>query len=157
MKFSSQEEYGLRCLLQIARVSPADSMTIPQISHVENMAQTHVAKILMILRKSGFITSTRGQQGGYALARPAEEIHVGDVLNALGGRLYDDAFCNKHGGTNEICSRAVDCSIRSLWQVVQDSVDAVVNRITIADLIREDAPISNVRFMSAPRPRVGIS
>jgi Rrf2 family protein len=157
MKFSSQEEYGLRCLLQIARLGPQGSMTITEISRVESMAQTHVAKTLMTLRKSSFITSTRGQLGGYTLSRPAEEINVGDVLNALGGRLYDAGFCDKHGGANETCSHAVDCSVRSLWQVIQNSVDSVLDRITIADLLKEEAPVSNVRFMSIPRHRVGMS
>jgi len=157
MKFSSQEEYGLRCLLQIARLGPDGSMTIPEISRAENMAQTHVAKILMILRKSDFVTSTRGQLGGYTLKRPADQINVGEVLNALGGRLYDDAFCNKHGGANEICSHAIDCSVRSLWQVIQSSVDSVLDKISISDLLKEDTQVSNVRFMSAPRPRAGIS
>jgi Rrf2 family protein len=132
-------------------------MTITEISRVENMAQTHVAKILMILRKSGYIVSTRGQLGGYTLARPAEQINVGEVLNALGGRLFDEGFCDKHGGENESCSHAVDCSVRSLWQVIQNSVDSVLDRISLADLLREETPVSNVRFMSAPRHRVGVS
>jgi Rrf2 family protein len=132
-------------------------MTIPEISRVENMAQTHVAKIMMILRKSQFIESTRGQLGGYALARPAEEINVGDVLNALGGRLYDEGFCGKHGGANESCSHAVDCSVRSLWQVIQNSVDSVLDRISLAELLKDETPVSNVRFMSAPRQRATIA
>src|ERR1700761_1249965 len=104
MKFSSQEEYGLRCLLQIARLGIEESMTIPEISAAEGMSQTHVAKVLMILRKAEFITSTRGQSGGYTLARPAEKINVGEVLALLGGRLYDEGFCGKHGGLNESCT-----------------------------------------------------
>jgi Rrf2 family protein len=157
MKFSSQEEYGLRCLLQLARLAPGGSMTITEISRVEAMAQTHVAKILMILRKGGYIASTRGQLGGYTLARPAEEINVGDVLGLLGGRLYDDGFCGRHGGANESCSHAVDCSVRSLWQVIQNSVDSVLDKISLADLLRDDAQVSNVRFMSSPRRTVGVS
>ena len=81
MKFSAQEEYGLRCLLQIARSQ--ESMTIPEIAKIEGLSQTHVAKLLMILRKEGFITSTRGQAGGYALAKSPSEINVGQVLESL--------------------------------------------------------------------------
>jgi Rrf2 family protein len=143
MKFSSQEEYGLRCLLQIARVE--ESMTIPEISEVEGLSATHVAKLLMILRKEGFLTSTRGQSGGYQLARPADQIIVGDVLAALGGKLYDEEFCSRHKGHLSICTHAIDCSVRSLWQVVQDAVDNVVNRMTLADLLGEK-PQPNVQF-----------
>jgi Rrf2 family protein len=140
MKFSAQEEYGLRCLLQIARAE--ESMTIPEISKVEALSATHVAKLLMILRKEGFIVSTRGQAGGYLLARKPEEIVVGDVLEALGGKLYDGDFCVRHSGQLSVCTHAVDCSVRSLWQLVQQAVDNVVNRLTLADLLeaKEGSP-----------------
>lgn len=148
MKFSAQEEFGLRCLLQIARLGPQGSMTIPDISRVEGMTPAHVAKLMMILRKEGFIRSTRGHMGGYALAGPADMIRVSDVLSALGGKLYDDSFCGRHRGLNDICTHSVDCSVRALWQVVQESVDNVLDRITIADLVREQQSVSNVTFMS---------
>jgi Rrf2 family protein len=150
MKFSAQEEYGLRCLLQIARSGAGGSMTIPEISKVEGLSQTHVAKLLMILRKDGFITSTRGQSGGYTLARPAGEINVGQVLECLGGKLYDDEFCAKHSGHLTICQHAVDCSVKSLWQVIQGAVDHVMKDLTLADMITKGDAISNVTFMSAP-------
>jgi Rrf2 family protein len=147
MKFSAQEEYGLRCLIQIGKAEA--SITIPEIARSEGLTPTHVAKLLMILRKDGFIASTRGQSGGYTLARPAEQIVVGDVLAALGGRLYDDEFCTKHGTENPICTKAVDCAIRSVWQLVQSTVDSVLNHLTLADLLKEkDEP--NVRFFDAP-------
>jgi len=151
MKFSAQEEYGLRCLLQIARLREDQSMTIPEISKLEGLTQPHVAKLTMILRKGGFIKSTRGQAGGYMLARPAQAIILGDVLNALGGKLYDEEFCGKHSGHNSICTHAVDCSVRSLWQVVQTAVDNVVYKITLADLMTQPAPVSNVQMFSEPR------
>ena len=156
MKFSAQEEYGLRCLLEIARAK--DSMTIPEIAKVEGLSQTHVAKLLMILRKDGFISSTRGQAGGYALARPASEIKVGEVLACLGGKLYDDEFCSKHAGQMSICQHAVDCSVKSLWQVIQGAVDHVLMDLTLADMISKgDAAVSNVTFMKSPvRSKAGV-
>ncbi len=150
MKFSAQEEYGLRCLLQIARLGSEGSMTIPEISKHEGLTPTHVAKLLMILRREGFIASTRGQSGGYSLARKPEEIPVGKVLEALGGKLYDEEFCGKHTGQLSICTHAVDCSVRSLWQVIQESVDQVVTKLTIADLIKSgERP--NVQLFDTPR------
>jgi len=158
MKFSAQEEYGLRCLLQIGRDGDG-SMTIPEIAKVEGLSQTHVAKLLMILRKEGFINSTRGQAGGYTLSRPPEEIKVGEVLAALGGKLYDADFCSRHAGQLSICKHAVDCSVRSLWQVIQGSVDQVLDGISLADMMNEGEAASNVTFMSAPpsRPPAGVS
>lgn len=149
MKFSAQEEYGLRCLIQIARLEPGGSMTIPEISRVEGLTQTHVAKLLMVLRKEGFLKSTRGQQGGYVLARPAEQIVVAEVLAALGGKLYDGKFCDRHKGGHDICRHAVDCSVRSLWQVMQSALDRVLDGLTLADLVNP-RPSPNVVFMEAP-------
>jgi Rrf2 family protein len=151
MKFSAQEEYGLRCLLQIARLPVGESMTIPQISEIEGLTPTHVAKLLMILRKDGFVTATRGQQGGYTIARPPSAIRVGDVLASLGGRLYDEEFCARHSGHAHICSHAVDCSVRSLWQVIQGAVDNVVNTLTLADLLTTKDTSSNVTLFAEPR------
>jgi Rrf2 family protein len=157
MKFSTQEEYGLRCLLQIARKGPEGSVTIPEVSRLEGLSQTNVAKMLMILRKEGFIVSTRGQSGGYAISRPANRIIVGDVLAALGGRLYDDEFCGRHRGNLDVCTHSVDCTVKSLWQVVQEAVNRVVDQMTLADLISSEMSANNVSFFSQPaRPPAGL-
>lgn len=149
MKFSAQEEYGLRCLLQIARRGDGASLTIPEISKVEGLTQTHVAKLMMILRKAEFVTSTRGQVGGYSLARPADQMRVADVLEALGGKLYDDEFCNRHKGQSDICTHAVDCSVRSLWQVIQGAVDEALANLSLADMFSEK-PTANVKLFDLP-------
>lgn len=154
MKFSAQEEYGLRCLLQIARRGPEGSLTIPEISKLEGLSATHVAKLLMILRKDGFINSTRGQAGGYTLSREPEKIAVGDVLASLGGKLYDEEFCTRHSGHHDICTHDIDCGIRSLWQLVQRTVDEVVGNLSLADMLREQAPKSNVVFLERPPQRL---
>ncbi|HWA83938.1 MAG TPA: Rrf2 family transcriptional regulator [Fimbriimonadaceae bacterium] len=153
MKFSTQEEYGLRCLIQIAKRGSDSSLTIQEIGKLEGLTTPHVAKLLMVLRKSGFITSTRGQAGGYTIARPPKEIVVGDVLEALGGKLYDQDFCNRHVGTYDVCSHSVDCAVRSLWENVQSAIDSVVDKITLADLMRA----SNVEFFTTPPPRERVS
>lgn len=136
MKFSAQEEYGLRCLIAIARLG---TLTIPELSRLEGLSQPHVAKLLSILRRGGFLLSNRGQAGGYILARQPEEIVVGAVLADLGGRLYEPDFCEKHSGVQEECAHSVGCSLKELWSRVQSAVDQVVYQITLKDLIEESA------------------
>ena len=150
MKFSAQEEYGLRCLLQIARLGPLGSLTIPEIAKHEGMSPTHVAKLLMILRRDGFLVSTRGQQGGYALARPADRTYVGDVLASLGGKLYDDGFCERHNGEEE-CRHHIDCSVRALWMSIQSAVDGIVATLTLDDLLENKDVAPNVTLFAEPR------
>jgi Rrf2 family protein len=133
VKLSSQEEYGLRCLLQVAR--RGDSMTIAELSRLEGISAPNVAKILRILRRGGFLTSTRGQAGGYTLARPAGEIAVGDVLATLGGRLFHPKFCETHAGASACCTHLGDCSIRPVLRDVQRAIDEVLGRLTLKSLL----------------------
>ena len=139
----------MRCLIQIAKQGLDGSTTIQEIGKREGLTTPHVAKLLMVLRKSGFISSTRGQAGGYTISRDPKKIIVGDVLNALGGKLYDEGFCGRHGGTHDVCSHSVDCAVRSLWENVQMAIDSVVDRITLADLMKE----SNVEFFASATAR----
>jgi Rrf2 family protein len=138
MKFSAQEEYGIRCLLRIAKATTANGLTIPEISQLEGLTSSNVGKILRILRIGGFIESARGQTGGYKLARVPEEINIGDVLTALGGKLYEDGFCSTHAGIESICNNSIDCSIRSLWTTIQKLLDGVLSKISLRDLIGKD-------------------
>ena len=135
MKLSTQEEYGLRCLLQLARQAPAGSLTIADLSRLEGLSQANVAKIMRLLRRAGFVASTRGQSGGYALSRPAEEMPVSQVLTALGGRLYDPGFCERHGGEQGLCLHLSDCSIRPVLIQVQIAIDQVLGKLTLRQLL----------------------
>ncbi|HMV26939.1 Rrf2 family transcriptional regulator [bacterium] len=149
MKFSTQEEYGLRCLLQIARSTNKNGMTIPQISQAEGLSEANVAKMLRILRMGGIIESARGHEGGYRLARTADQIRIGDVLTVLGGRLFDHEFCEKHAGEENICSHGTDCTLRHVWQTVQTAVDDVLMRLTLQDLVHPaQKPITEIKIPS---------
>lgn len=145
MKFSTQEEFGLRCLLRVAKQHGEKGLTIPEISKAEGITTHNTAKILRALRIGGFLDSSRGQIGGYNLSRPAGEILVKDVLDVLGGKLYDGDFCNDHRGAVSVCNHSVDCSIRSLWQMLQSAVDSVLKNLTLKDLISsEEVLLSNI-------------
>ncbi len=135
MKISTQEGYGLRILLRIAIDNTSDGLTIAQISEMEELSVHTVAKMLRILRMNSFVTSTRGQSGGYFLAKDASEIHLSKILSALGGRLFDESLEDSTEILNKLCTGSVDCSIRSLWRVLQLSLDKVLTDLTLQDLI----------------------
>jgi DNA-binding IscR family transcriptional regulator len=92
----------------------------------------------------GFINSTPGNKGGYVLAKPAQKIIINDVLKALGGALFDVKFCGTHAGTMKLCTHSVDCSSRSLWQMIQFLVDKFLDRITLHDLVNTEENSANV-------------
>jgi Rrf2 family protein len=134
MKITAQEEYGLRILIRIASCRDEEGMNIPQLSEAEGISSHYVAKLTRILRMEGFINSTPGNKGGYVLARAAKKISIKSVLKALGGVLYDKEFCGLHAGTLNLCTNSVDCSSRSLWKMIQFTVDQLLDKITLHEL-----------------------
>ncbi len=86
----------------------------------------------------GFINSTPGYKGGYMLAQPAKKININKVLKSLGGALFDNGFCGVHTGNLKLCTNSVECSARSLWQMIQFSVDQLLDKITLHDLVNSE-------------------
>jgi Rrf2 family protein len=104
-----------------------------------------------VLRKGGFVKAERGKAGGYTLARPPESIVIADVIGALGGRLFESKFCADHSGQAPICTRSVDCSVRSLWRAVQIAVDQVLSQATLRDLLQNEEEMNSwVRTIPGP-------
>jgi Rrf2 family iron-sulfur cluster assembly transcriptional regulator len=139
VKISAQEEYGIRCLLQLGSNGAKKSLTIPEISRAEGLSGHYVAKLMRVLRRGGLVLSERGQAGGYRIARPLNEISVAEAMAVLGGRLYDPTFCEQHVGSENVCAHTVDCSIRSLWRSLQQVVDQVLGKTTLEDLVPKPA------------------
>ncbi len=140
MKLSSMEEYGLRCLLQLARAGT--SLTIGELGGREGISVPNVAKIMRILRRGGLVRSTRGKAGGYSLTRPPGEVRALDVLAALGGRLFDPGFCDRHAGVSRHCLNTRDCSIRPVLRGLQQAVDQVLGELTLASLLQTEGEVT---------------
>jgi Rrf2 family protein len=138
MKLSAQEEYGLRCLLYMARHGETRSHSIPEISRAEGLSVPNVAKLMRILRLGGLVASVRGQAGGYTLSRAADRIPVAEVLSLLGGSFYSEQFCTRHSGLERSCAHAGDCSVRLLWRTVQQALDGILERTTLRDLLKPE-------------------
>lgn len=140
-------------MLTLARAEPGASLTIPQIAEAERISGPNVAKLLRALKRGGYVVALRGQSGGYALARKASEINVGEVLVCLGGRIFDAGFCGRHSSATRGCGHNSDCSVRSVWRLVQRAVDDVLSRLTLADLLVEEAGVTvpeRARRLSLP-------
>ena len=154
MKVTAQEEYGLRCILQIARrqvSGPGAPVTLGEIAREEGLTVPHVAKLIRTLRKAGLVKSVLGRMGGYSLARGAAQTSVADVLAALGGgRLYDTDYCERHSGDRKICTHMGDCSIRSLWGVLEVLLDQVLRRTMLSELVSTEKKMHAVLDERAP-------
>ena len=138
MKISALEEYGLRCLVSLGRCDNGNSLTIKEIAIKEGLSVPNVRKLMMLLREAELVESMRGRAGGYVLKRDARDISVGLILESLGGRMYDEAFCGRHSGELAICTHSSACSVRSLWAILDGLIGGVLHRIRLSDLIGND-------------------
>lgn len=148
MRLSAQEEYGLRCLLQVAREQDG-SLTTPQLAGREGLTPAYVHKLMRLLRRGGLVKSVRGRNGGYQLARPAGQITLGAALRALGGSLYSTDFCREHKGVATVCVRNGDCSIRAVWMAIDQAVQRALGTASLNDLLRSE-PEMTVLIGSQP-------
>lgn len=135
MKINKEDEYGLRILLRVAKAEGNKGLSIPQLSELENLSQSYVGKLTRALRLGGLVESNRGQKGGYVLTKEPANITIKEVISALGGQLFSKDFCGSHSGMSKLCTNSVDCSVRSLWKMLQHTVDRVFENVTLEDLI----------------------
>lgn len=141
MHLFAQEEYGLRCMLQVARNGAEEPLSIPQIADAEGLSTEYAAKLLRTLRQGGLLTSSRGAGGGYRLARPAAEITAWDVIEVLGGSFFPESFCEAHPGQLRDCVRSSNCAVRALWHKVEGAVRGILARVTLADMQHNEAQV----------------
>ncbi len=143
MKISSQEEYGLRCLLRLSQAKD-QALTLPEIAAAEGLSVSYVAKLMGVLRDADLIDSVRGRSGGYRLAKAPEEIGLGSLLLVLGEPLYEEsAYCERHAGiaADGVCVHHGACSLRALWQTLEKWMRGTLNQITLADLVHHEGRI----------------
>ena len=140
MKISAQEEYGLRCLVQLANLRDGESLTLPQIAAREGISTANAGKLMWLLNRAGFVLSTRGTKGGYLLARPAAEIRLSEII-----RVLDEDVMNKHCGNYtgvlDLCVHNGDCGIRPVIVGLHEIVENALSRITLAQLVGSESSV----------------
>ncbi len=134
MKISAQEEYGLRCLVQLASLRDGESLTLPQIAELEGISTANAGKLMWLLNKADFVRSTRGTKGGYALARPAEEIRLSEIIKILDADVVDK-HCDSYTGVLDSCVHKGDCGIRPVIIGLHEIVENALSRITLAQMV----------------------
>ena len=141
MKISAHEEYGLRCLVQLAREEVSGgSLTLNQIAEREGLSGANAGKLMWILVKAGLVQSQRGANGGYTLARPASQIRLNEVIRVLDEDTVD-RFCQTHTGVLDTCIHTSDCGIRPVIVGLHEIVQSALSEITLAQLIGTEATV----------------
>lgn len=140
MKISAQEEYGLRCLVQLADLADGDSLTLPQIAEREGISTANAGKLMWLLNKAGFVLSTRGTKGGYLLARPANEIRLSEIIRVLDQEVINK-HCGSYTGVRETCVHNGDCGIRPVIVGLHEIVENALSRLTLASLVGNEKSV----------------
>jgi len=113
MLITKKSQYALRAVLEIAKKSGSDVLTIEEIAEAQHIPRRFLGGILTQLAQGGVLMSRRGKTGGYALGRPAQYISVGDVVKIIEGPL--DQVCCQNEEERRDCIAAGGCAFISMW------------------------------------------
>ena len=133
MKLSTRGRYGIHAMYDLAVNANGGPQPIKAIAEREHIPEAYLEQLIAVLKREKLVTSTRGAQGGYMLARKPEEITVGDVLRALEGGL-NLVDCLEE---DEACGKSCDCPTRIVWIKVRDGLNQIVDGITLRDMIED--------------------
>ena len=146
MKITAQEEYGLRCLLQLARADHDGVLTVGEIARREGISSAYAEKLLRLLSKGGLAQSARGTHGGYCLSRPLSEITLGNVVRALGKVPTTSEICERYTGNRTSCIHVDNCGIRSVWAGLTQYLQHFLDQTPLSLLMQTESEVHRVMF-----------
>jgi Rrf2 family transcriptional regulator, cysteine metabolism repressor len=133
MKISTRTEYGIRVLVTLARATDADAcLSLTEIARREKLPHAYLEQLVRDLRTAGLVTATRGQAGGYRLARPAAEIAMTEAVRALEGPILEMPCAGAED--LEHCDRPQPCSVHEVFQRVYESLSVSLGETSLAQI-----------------------
>lgn len=137
MKLSTKGRYGLRAFIDLAVWGEEEPIPLTSIAERQNISVSYLEQLMAKLKRAGLVNSVRGVNGGYVIAKPAEEISVGDVLRALEGDLAPVECPGIDNGKSAHCSGSSHCVSKIVWKRINDSINNTVDSIYIGELVKE--------------------
>ncbi|HYD99314.1 MAG TPA: SUF system Fe-S cluster assembly regulator [Alphaproteobacteria bacterium] len=147
IKLSRLTDYAVVLLAEMAR-QPAQTVSAPELGEATGVPQATVAKVLKLLQRGGCVASQRGAAGGYALARPAAEITVAEIIAAMEGPIALTACLE---GGDGLCSVQSLCGMRGNWDKINSAIKTALSQLTLADMATPRLPPALPRT-AAPAP-----
>ena len=135
MKISTKGRYALRVMLDLAVNNTGEYISLKDISRRQDISIKYLEQVINLLRKAGFVTALRGNNGGYMLNRSPDEYTVGEILRACEGSLAPVACLE--GGGEVACERADTCTTLQFWKGLDRVINEYVDRYTLQDLLDE--------------------
>ena len=141
MKLSTRGRYGVKAMVELALGYGSKPLSVKTISSKQNLSEYYLEQLFSPLRNAGLIKSIRGAQGGYVLNRKPEEITVADIIKVLEGPI-EIADCIEV----EYCDNERYCATRLLWEKIRDSIENVMNGITLQDIVDDYRKMNNIKL-----------
>jgi Rrf2 family protein len=140
MMFSTKAEYGIRVMVELARRTGEEPVPLAEIAANDGLPLAYLEHLAARLRKAGLVDSRRGSRGGYLLARPAREITMAEVVEALEGSIAPIECISQAADGSIVCSRESGggdhvCPTKLLWTRVRMSIVGTLRETTLADLL----------------------
>jgi Rrf2 family transcriptional regulator, cysteine metabolism repressor len=139
MMFSTKAEYGVRVMVELARRDGGEPVPLAEIAAHDGLPLAYLEHLVARLRKAALVDSRRGSRGGYMLARPAGEITMAEVVEALEGSIAPIECISQASDGSIVCSRESSpehvCPTKLLWTRVRFSIVNTLRETTLADLL----------------------
>jgi len=144
MMFSTKAEYGVRVMVELARSAGEEPVPLAEIASHDGLPLAYLEHLVARLRKAGLVDSRRGSRGGYLLARPAHEIAMAEIVEALEGSIAPIECISQAPDGSIVCSRESDpghvCPTKLLWTRVRFAIVRTLQETTLAELVASAAP-----------------
>ncbi|MBK6424206.1 MAG: Rrf2 family transcriptional regulator [Gemmatimonadetes bacterium] len=145
MRITTWTEYSLIISIHLARRGAAGSGPVAarEIAEQERLPGDYVEQILLRLRRAGLVESVRGAKGGYYLAKDPAAISMRDIMTASEHQTFE-MNCATHQVDNDRCNPGAACSIRPVWQALQQRVDDLLGGIALSDLMKHETQVQEL-------------
>lgn len=138
MKVSTRGEYGVRAMVALARHFGEGPMSIADIARTSSVPPAYLEQLIAPLRRADLVQSKRGAHGGYVLARPPQDVRIGEIYRVMEGPVAP-MDCVSENMADQTCPLIDNCETRPIWLRMRDSIVDVLDSTTLADLIAPSA------------------
>ena len=150
MRLTTKSRYGARAIFDLAYHSSGVPIQIKDISQRQEIPQRYLEQIFHKLKEAKIVKSVRGPGGGYLLARPAEKITVGDIIQAMREPI-DPVFCvDQESDSSKKCSREEECVTRQVWKEAGEKITQYFDSVTVDDLCERAKDMGIKKDMKHP-------
>ena len=135
MKFGVGVDYCLKALIVLAERYPSGRpQRVEEIAAAQNIPENYLRRLLIELKRGGLVSSQKGPNGGYLLARPPARISMAEVVHLIEGD-YVPVECLEERAAGTLCQRGDGCAMRQVWCEVRDAVTTILGRTTLQSLL----------------------